>query len=121
MIKARQVESTGASSSDIFFVNEIFASLQGEGVWTGTPSVFVRFQGCLCRCPFCDTKYTWRLGKPNDESIDFAARKADAPKYATTSADELVEFILNTYPSIPHVVFTGGEPFLFDLARISIG
>lgn len=107
------------TSTGLFFVNEIFASLQGEGAWTGTPSVFVRLQGCLCRCPFCDTKHTWKLGEPNDEPLVFAARKADVPRHATASGAELVEFILKTYPKVPHVVFTGGEPFLFDLDWVS--
>ena len=42
----------------MYFVNEIFVSLQGEGYWTGTPMVFLRFAGCNLRCPFCDTAHT---------------------------------------------------------------
>lgn len=38
-------------------INEIFYSLQGEGFWTGTPAVFVRFSACNLRCPFCDTDF----------------------------------------------------------------
>lgn len=40
-------------------VSEIFASIQGEGPSVGTPSVFVRLQGCSVGCRWCDTKYTW--------------------------------------------------------------
>lgn len=114
---ARQNQIKGAEP--LFFVNEIFASLQGEGAWTGTPSVLVRLQGCLCRCPYCDTKHTWKLGEPNGEKLDFAAAKADAPRHATATEDELFDFITTHFPKVPHVVFTGGEPFLFDLTGIS--
>lgn len=38
-------------------VNEIFYSIQGEGSRAGLPCVFVRMQGCLLRCTWCDTPY----------------------------------------------------------------
>ena len=38
-------------------VNEIFYSLQGEGYYTGTPAVFLRFSGCNRACSFCDTDF----------------------------------------------------------------
>lgn len=50
-------------------VNDIFYSLQGEGVNTGRPAVFVRFSGCNLRCPFCDTSFTSFTEMTNDEIV----------------------------------------------------
>jgi organic radical activating enzyme len=38
-------------------INEIFASIQGEGHFTGYPATFIRFSGCNLSCPFCDTRH----------------------------------------------------------------
>jgi organic radical activating enzyme len=36
-------------------IDEVFASVQGEGPWVGQRHVFVRFIGCDLRCSYCDT------------------------------------------------------------------
>ena len=82
-------------SNDKLRIAEIFGSVQGEGVWVGIPSVFVRVSGCNLRCVWCDTPYaSWK------------------PEGPTMSVGEIVEAI-EKY-GINHVVLTGGEPMLFD-------
>jgi 7-carboxy-7-deazaguanine synthase len=74
-------------------ISEIFYSLQGEGVLTGVPSVFVRTSGCNLRCNWCDTPYaSWK------------------PEGKTMSVEEIVAAV-RAYPA-QHVVLTGGEPML---------
>lgn len=48
-------------------VNEIFTSVQGEGVLTGSPATFIRLQGCTVGCPWCDSRKTWGLNKDTPE------------------------------------------------------
>ena len=38
-------------------VNEIFYSIQGEGLRIGRPTVFLRLFACDLRCSWCDTMY----------------------------------------------------------------
>lgn len=38
-------------------VNEIFYSIEGEGIRAGYPCVFIRLNGCNLNCSYCDTRY----------------------------------------------------------------
>ena len=65
-------------------VNEIFWSLQGEGAFTGTPSVFFRLQGCSVGCPWCDTGYAQKCDPRDrlpDQSPVVLEKKAADPRY----------------------------------------
>ena len=75
----------------MYRINEIFYSLQGEGYWTGTPMVFLRFSGCNLKCPFCDT---------------------DHSGYREMSAEEIVKEVKETGGVCGRVCVTGGEPGL---------
>jgi 7-carboxy-7-deazaguanine synthase len=75
-------------------IAEIYRSVQGEGLLTGAPSVFVRTSGCNLRCWYCDTPYTsWQ------------------PEGRDVSVDEIVAQVEEW--NCQHVVVTGGEPMLF--------
>lgn len=70
-------------------INEIFYSLQGEGHFTGVPSIFIRFAGCNLKCAFCDTEHN---------------------PYEEMTLQDVIDRIKD-FPG-RHIVFTGGEPSL---------
>lgn len=99
-------------------VAEIYSSLQGEGLLTGTPSVFVRTSGCNLRCWFCDTPYTSWHPEGEDWPLEAIEQRvlalADRPQWPTPLPE--ASWGQTTWPPvgpIRHVVITGGEPMLF--------
>ena len=74
-------------------IAEIYQSVQGEGEFTGTSSVFVRTTGCNLRCWFCDTPFTSWEPEGNSRTIEQVL--SDVAKLGAE-----------------HVVVTGGEPLL---------
>lgn len=86
----------------VFHIAERFKSVQGEGIYAGTPMAFIRFVGCSVGkrvCAACDTDfdkpYTWKNG-------------------GVFSADQLLEWAKPFH----HVCLTGGEPFDNNLEDI---
>ena len=41
---------------------EVVDSIQGEGVTTVVPTVFIWFSGCNLKCKFCDSTYAMTEG-----------------------------------------------------------
>ena len=74
-------------------VNEIFYSLQGEGFWTGTPMVFVRFSGCNLQCPWCDTSHEDGVEMTVDEIADAVAKAdtGDSRRICLTGGEPLLQ------------------------------
>ena len=50
-------------------VNEIFYSIDGEGLRAGALAVFIRLAGCNLRCSYCDTSYAWEEDAGQDMTI----------------------------------------------------
>lgn len=75
------------------FLCELYQSVQGEGLLTGTDSVFVRTSGCNLRCTFCDTPYSSWDPEGSHERV-------------TDVVPQVIGF------GLKHVVITGGEPMI---------
>lgn len=72
-------------------LHSIFHSIQTEGVFAGTPAVFIRTQGCPICCPFCDTEEAqWTNGL-----------EASFPR---------LQSFMDEHRNAGMVVVTGGEP-----------
>lgn len=109
----------------ILQVSEVFKSVQGEGPFTGRPSVFLRLGICNLSCVWCDTAYTWSFCQKRHD--DIRARVAasanpgvNLPKLFDKSVElnripvnEITEQIFNLAGnSVRNVVITGGEPLI---------
>lgn len=55
---------SASNGPQTLILHEIYESIQGEGLYTGVPTIFIRLQGCPLRCTWCDSKYTWDFGIP---------------------------------------------------------
>lgn len=82
-------------------VSDIFWSAQGEGLNSGVSSIFIRLAGCSLRCPYCDTRSTWRGGRAMS-AAEIAAAVAALPAAGPGA----------------HLVITGGEPLEQDLTEL---
>ena len=95
----------------MYSVKEIYYTFQGEGAFSGRPSVFCRFSGCNLwtgrekdrknsECNFCDTDF---LGTNGINGGKFLSEKALGKKIMSLWQNKNKQ-------NKPYVVFTGGEP-----------
>jgi len=88
-------------SSEVKYpVMETFTSVQGEGVYTGVPSFFIRLAGCDVGCVWCDVKESW-----------------DSEKHPVVALETLVEAAVGS--GVKVVIITGGEPTMHDLSPLT--
>lgn len=74
-------------------VSEIFLSIEGEGVRTGAPAVFVRLFGCNLRCSYCDSMYA-----------------VEGSDFSEMTPEEILEKVRSFRANF--VTLTGGEPLI---------
>jgi organic radical activating enzyme len=101
---------------------EIFHTIQGEGVSTGAPAVFIRATRCNLHCHWCDTDHTWNFkGTPwphEKDAIPGYTKHDRAEVTYEIQPEEAARHIL-AYPC-DRTVITGGEPLLQEKAFLEM-
>src|SRR4051812_8751152 len=82
-------------------INDLFYTIQGEGLNAGTAALFIRLPFCNLSCPWCDTEF--------DEF--------------TTYSEEAFEYELEQIPAGGQklAVVTGGEPSMNKFTPLIVG
>ncbi len=103
------------------YIDELFSSIQGEGLWIGQRQIFVRFSGCDLCCRYCDTPTAAQPIKSGDgqKSPCRAQKTADSFDHedipnplSAADLSALCSRIVIPGPSHPWLSLTGGEPLL---------
>lgn len=94
------------------YTNEIFNSIQGEGLYVGTRQVFVRFEQCQLHCAYCDTPRTRNIS--DTCGIETAPGSCEFYSVRNPIDTDGLEGIIRKLwtPSTKHVSLTGGEPLI---------
>lgn len=93
----KRVVEGSLAKKEYLDVSELFSrTIQGEGVYSGIPAVFLRLQFCTLDCIWCDTTEVWRTGNRYlvDEILDLFEEHG------------VVHDLQNGH----HLVLTGGSP-----------
>jgi len=108
----------------LIYLVEHFYSIQGEGKYVGTPSLFIRFGGCNMTCVGFACEDTTQdgtkiLGCDTIYAVNKEHYSHNWTKVQTTK--ELLDILDSyTFPNAVDIVLTGGEPLIYASEKIFI-
>lgn len=81
-------------------ISEIFSSIEGESIFSGYLTTFIRTHGCNLRCLYCDSLWTLTSEKDLFGNLPYREMSIEEIMYE-------VRLLKNK-----HITFTGAEPLL---------
>lgn len=87
------------------YIDEVFVSIQGEGLFIGIPMLFIRFGGCAAACEHCDTP----RARTQLSQFTVHGTRAEVIPNPVKVAD-LANVIQPLLRPVPFIAITGGEP-----------
>lgn len=81
----------------------ISGTIQGEGLLSGVPSLFIRTSGCTLRC-------AWEMANGEISLCDTPYSSHNATEFDIWEVNDIVATIKQNLGNVKHVVITGGEP-----------
>jgi organic radical activating enzyme len=100
----------------MLYLVEDFYSIQGEGRFIGTPSIFFRFGGCNLGCAGFGEHFIKGKRVYGCDSIQAVNKELFADSWKKVNKSRLVEILdshLEHLDFKPHIVITGGEPLIY--------
>lgn len=105
---------------DTIKLSEMFGpTIQGEGSRSGRLAAFIRVWGCPLYCWFCDSAYTWRVNDKHSHKQETVTYNPKEQIKEMSFTEVLASLRDMRWP--PLIVFTGGEPLLYDEKLTRLG
>ncbi len=101
----------------MLYLVEHFYSIQGEGKYTGTPSLFLRFGGCNMKCEGFGCKETSSEGVEviGCDTVYAVNKEHFSHSWVEITKTQELLNVLDLYelPGAVDIVLTGGEPLIY--------
>lgn len=106
------------------YLVEHFYSIQGEGKYVGSPSLFLRFGGCNMKCEgfACSETADDGVAVVGCDTVYAVNREHFSHNWSPINREDELLYILDLYelPNAVDIVMTGGEPLIYADDRLFI-